>query len=231
MYTILVNESNKLVTTVRERIMQRSKLVDNLHFLVNPTYKELDMTDFTVMMEYVLPVSREYKSEILVKSSELYKDKLEYKLPFDTCLTKEAGEVEIQLTFVKVDLDSYGNHKQFVRKAGPAVITIVPVTAWSNIIPDDALSAIDQRLIMAELMINAVNEMNMSLEATKADNIRYNEDSNELQLLSGQTAIGDKVIIKANEKELEDGVPVVDFSMAPDVPPEEEDDDSNVVEF
>jgi hypothetical protein len=202
-----------------------------LHFLVDPTYKELDMTDFTVMMEYVLPVSREYKSEILVKSAELYKDKLEYKLPFDTCLTKEAGEIEIQLTFVKVDLDSYGKPQQLVRKAGPAVITIVPVTAWSNIVPDDALSAIDQRLIMAESMINAVNEMNMYLDANKADNIRYNEDSNELQLLSGNTEIGDKVVIKTGKEELKDGVPVVDFSTASDVPPEEDDDESNVVEF
>jgi len=44
MYTILLNNDNKLVTSVRERIMQRSKLVDNLHFLVDPAYKELDMS-------------------------------------------------------------------------------------------------------------------------------------------------------------------------------------------
>ena len=40
MYTILVNDDNTLTTSVRERIMQRSKLVDSLHFLVEPTYKE-----------------------------------------------------------------------------------------------------------------------------------------------------------------------------------------------
>ena len=101
MYTILVGESNELVTSVKERIMQRSKLVDNLHFLVDPIYKGIDMTDFTVMMEYILPVSREYKSEVLVKSDELYKEKLEYKLPFDTCLTKEAGDIEVSLLLLR----------------------------------------------------------------------------------------------------------------------------------
>ena len=40
MYTILVNDDNTLLTTVKERIMQKSKLVDSLHFLVNPTYKK-----------------------------------------------------------------------------------------------------------------------------------------------------------------------------------------------
>ena len=77
MYTILVNDDNSLQTTVRERIMQRSKLVDTLHFLVEPTYKEQDMSDFTVTMEYLLPVSREYRTENLVKSDALYKDMLE----------------------------------------------------------------------------------------------------------------------------------------------------------
>ena len=62
MYTILVNDDNTLTTSIRERIMQRSKLVDSLHFLVYPTYKGLDMTDFTVTMEYILPVSKEYVS-------------------------------------------------------------------------------------------------------------------------------------------------------------------------
>ena len=40
MYTILLGEDNELVTSVQERIMQRSKLVDSLHFLVEPIYKE-----------------------------------------------------------------------------------------------------------------------------------------------------------------------------------------------
>ena len=230
MYTILVNDNNELVVTVKERIMQRSKLVDNLHFLVNPTYKNIDMTDFTVTMEYVLPVSREYKTETLVKSSDLYKGQLEYVLPFDTCLTKEAGKVELQLTFTKVSLDAEGIAKQQVRKAGPATITIVPVTAWSDIIPDNALSALDQRLIMVDAMINAANDMNAYMFENKADDISYNEDTNELQLLAGGNAIGNKITIKAGDANLEDGVPVVDLnsSVSEDTNPE---DDDNVVEF
>lgn len=195
MYTILVNESNELITSVKERIMQRSKLVDSLHFLVDPVYKEIDMSGFSVTMEYIMPISREYKTESLVKSNELYKEKLEYKLPFDTCLTKEHGRIEIQLTFTKVELTLEGDSIQYVRKTSPTTITIVPISAWSDVIADNALTALDQRLIQVDAMLNAVNEMNMYLEDTKADNIIFDETGKYLQLTSGGKPIGDKIKI------------------------------------
>lgn len=193
MYTLLINENNEIVTTVKERIMQRSKLVDNLHFLMSPTYKGIDMSDFTVTMEYVLPVSREYRTETLVKSDALYKQQIEYTLPLDTWLTKEAGHIEIQLTFTKVSLDADGTSKQQVRKAGPAAITIVPISAWSDIIPDSALTALDQRIIMVDAMVNAANEMNQYLSDTKADNIYYNEEEQYIQLTANGEPIGDRI--------------------------------------
>lgn len=229
MYTILLNDTNELITSVRERIMQRSKLVDNLHFLVDPMYKGVDMADFTVMMEYILPISREYKTEILVKSDALYKEKLEYKLPFDTCLTKEAGKIEVQLTFVKVDLDPDGKPIQKVRKTSPTTVTIVPVAAWSNVIADDALSALDQRLIQVDAMLNAVNDMNMYLGENMVDNLVYDDKEDTLQLSAKGTGIGDKVAVRDM---LGDGVPVIDLGGNGDIIPDDDnDDEDNVVEF
>ena len=100
MYTFLINKDNTITASLTERIMQRSKLVDNLHFLVDQTYKGVDISDYKVMLEYVLPVSKRYKTEILQKSKDLYKNRLEYLLPFDTVLTSEAGDIEFQLTFI-----------------------------------------------------------------------------------------------------------------------------------
>lgn len=193
MYTILVKDTNELTITVKERIMQRSKLIDTLHFLVNPLYKEINMTDFTVMMEYILPVSKEYQTELLTLSEELYKDKLEYKLPFDTKLTKEAGNIEVQLSFTKVDLDAEGNTIQYVRKTSPTTITIVPISAWSDIIPDAALNAVDQRILETQAQIKALEELNNIVATTKADNIVLDSETHELYLTSNGEAIGDKI--------------------------------------
>ena len=193
MYTILINDDNTLTTSVRERIMQRSKLVDSLHFLCPPTYKELDMTDFTVTLEYILPVSREYKTEELVKSDELYKEMLEYKLSFDTDLTKEAGEIEVKLTFSKVDLDEDGNNIQYVRKISSTTITIVPIEAWCDIIPDKALDAIDQRIIKTDAQIKALLDANEITRLEKADNLVLDSENKELYLTAEGEQIGDKV--------------------------------------
>ena len=197
MYTILVNEDNTMITSVKERIMQRSKLVNSLHFLVNPVYKELDMSDFTVTMEYILPVSKKYKTETLVKSDELYKDMLEYKLSFDTLLTVEPGEIEIQLTFSKVDLDEEGNDVQYIRKTSPTTITIVPISAWSDIIPDESMNELDQKIIKTDALIKELRDIqeqiNVNKNVNKADNIVLDDTSKELYLTSQGEQVGNKV--------------------------------------
>lgn len=233
MYTILVTESNELYGSNKERIMQRSKLVDNLIFIVDHIYKGIDMTDATVMLEYVLPVSREYKTVLLTLSEERYEGCfLQYKLPFDTDLTSQAGSLELQLTFAYTELDAYGNGIQRVRKTSPTTIEIVPISAWSNIVPDSALSALDQRLIKLDSQMRALDEMNQVIINEKADNIKYNEETNELQLTSRGNEIGDKVALKLGKEDLKDGVPVVDFgSMSGGDTSVEEDEDDNVVEF
>ena len=193
MYTILVNDDNTLTTSVRERIMQRSKLVDSLHFLVEPTYKELNIADFTVTLEYVLPISKKYKVETLIKSDELYKERLEYKLPFDTNLTREYGDIEIQLTFTKVDLDEEGKDIQYVRKTSTTSITIVPISAWSDVIPDEALTDLDQEILKTDAQIKELCEMQENILVEKADNLVLDEENKELYLTAEGNQIGNKV--------------------------------------
>lgn len=232
MYTILVNDDDSLYGSRKERIMQRSKCVDNLVFVVNPIYRNTyDMTNATVMLEYLRPISRRYETEILALCDERYNGYLQYKLPFDTNLTAEHGNLELQLTFVYTDLDANGNSIQRVRKTSPTVIEIIPVSAWSDIIPDEALSSLDQRLIKLDAQIRAMDEMNQVIIDTKADDIKYNTNTNELQLTSNGKEIGNKVTIKAGSADLEDGVPVVDFNSASSGDSSADEDDDDVVEF
>lgn len=193
MYTFLINEDNTLTASLIERIMQRSKLVNSLHFLADQTWQGLNMADYTVLLEYKLPVSKSYKTEILKKSTELYKNKLEYKLPFDTNLTSEAGDIEFWLTFSDVEMTAEGETIQHVRKVGPGVVHIIPISNWADVVPDEALSSLDQRLIeLIALNKSMYDQLKINLDG-KADNIRY--QNNILQLTSNGKEIGNAVEI------------------------------------
>lgn len=210
MYTILVNPDNSLYGSQKSRVMQRSKLVDNLRFIVEPTYNGIDMTDATVMLEYVLPVSRKYKTVLLVLDNERYSNCfLQYKLPFDTDLTNEAGSLELQLTFAYVEMDANGVGIQRVRKTSPTTIEVIPITAWSDIVPDEALSSLDERLIKLDAQMRAMNDYLDVLDENKVDNLVYNDKEETLQLSAKGVGVGDKVSVRDM---LDDGVPVVDLN-------------------
>ena len=209
-YVILVNEDNTLTASKKERIMQRSKLFNNLWFLAEPTYNGYDMSTCTVVMEYILPISKKYYSDILELSEEGYQEYLKYVVPIDTKLTTEVGEVELQLTFIYSDLDENGESVQRVRKTSTAKLNIVPISAWSDIIPDSALGALDQRIIKMDAQIKELLDLGDAYDAAKADNITYDADKQTLQLLSGVNKIGDEVSLNVDGGS--DGTTAVDFS-------------------
>lgn len=208
-YVILVNEDNTLYGSCKKRIMQRSKLVDDLIFVVPHNYNGIDMTSASVMLEYILPVSRKYKTILLSLSEELYKDCfLQYKLPFDVDLTAEAGSVELQLTFAYTELNENGIGIQRVRKTSTTTIEVTPISAWSDIVPDEALLSLDQRLIKMDATMRAMNDYLDVIDYNKVDNLVYNETEDVLHLMAGDKVVGDKVSVK---NMLEDGIPVVDL--------------------
>lgn len=209
-YTILINKNNELIPTIIERIMQKSKLVDSLHFIVEPNYKGKDISTFTVLLEYNTPVTHEYHSEILTLSSELYDGMLEYKLPFDTNLTKEAGNIEVQLTFSKVDLNEFGKPVQMVRKTSTTFISITPTAAWSDFVPDGLLTPLDQRILAQQAQIQQLEEIANTLDMTKADNLSYTQD--KLQLTANGKKIGTPVTITSSGSSGGDeGYDIVEF--------------------
>ena len=252
MYVILVNDDNTLYGSHKERVMQRSKLVNELVFIVDPIYKDIDMTSASVMLEYILPVSREYKTILLTLSEERYKDcYLQYKLPFDVDLTSQAGSLELQLTFAYVEMNENGVGIQRVRKTSPTTIEIIPIAAWSDIVPDAALLDLDQRLIKMDAQMRAMNDYMNVLDNNQVDNLVYNSKEETLQLSASGKGVGDKVSIK---NIMSDGIPVIDLDSDSsntgdnnggcdcgcednvvefdDIStPEESEEDSNVVEF
>ncbi len=190
MYTILVTQDDELITTNRERIMQRSKLVNSLQFLVEPIYKNLDMSTFIARMEIIPPISKEPRTELLTLSPELYMGKLEYKIPIDTYLTKEAGEVEVQLSFTKKDLDEYGKEIQHVRRTSLTKINIIPLSTWSNFVSDESLNALDSLLLQVEGQIRYLEGISETYASGKADDIHLDKKENRIYARANGKNIG-----------------------------------------
>lgn len=217
-YIFLLNDDNSIYASHREVLMQRSKLMDEIWFLVKPKYKtvENDMSLFSVILEYILPNSKSYHSLELVKDEEGYKEYIKYVVPFDTNLSSEAGDIQLQLSFIYVGLDANGKDVQKVRKTMPTTLHITPIAAWSDIIPDASLSSIDQRIIKTQAQIKELGYYAEILAENQVDNLVYDEKSESLQLMAGDKEIGDKVNVR---EMLEDGTPVVDLdnnSSSPD---------------
>lgn len=238
MYTILICDDNSLYGSHKERIIKGSKLVDKLVFIVNPIYKGIDMTDATVVLEYVLPISRKYKTEYLTLSDERYNDCfLQYQLPFDTNLTSESGSVELKLTFAKTEMDENGNVIQRVRKTSSTIVEIAAIEAWADLVPDEALSSLDERIIKQDAQIRALADLAYILNDNQVDSLVYNSKEDTLHLSAKGVRVGNKVSVKDM---IDDGIPVVDLDSNGDSDSNTEPEDGcdcgcehedNVVEF
>lgn len=217
-YTIIVCDDNTLYGSHKRKIIQREKLFNKLWFLVPPCYNGYDMSQCSVTMRYLLPISKEFRTETLVLSDEKYEEYLKYVLPVDTCFTKEWGDIELNLTFTMLDVDADGNIVQRVRKTENHTLTITKIPDWDSIVPDSSLAAIDQRIIMQSAQIKALESLANTLDNNKVDNLVYNDKEETLQLSAKGIGIGNKVSVRDM---LDDGIPVVDLDS------DNSDEDSN----
>lgn len=214
MYVIIVGDDNSLYGSCKERILQKEKMFNKLCFLVAPHYKGYDMSQCTVTMRYLLPISKEFVTETLVLSDEKYEDHLMYTLPINTNFTKEWGDIGLNLTFTMLDVDDDGNIVQRVRKTDNYFLKITELPDWDKFVPDSALSALDQRILKIDAQMKAFAELSGSIDGNVnlVDNLVYDDVESTLQLSSKGVGVGDKVSVKDM---LDEGSPVVNIGSKP----------------
>lgn len=145
--------------------MQYSKLVDNLCILCPQLYGDEDMEQYdTALLEYVTPISKMYKTDILLKSDELYHDCIKYTLPIDTTITAESGNLELQLSFIRTDADSEsGIVNSHIRKISSYTLKVFPIANWAQFIPDQALTVLDQKISQLQALQQEIINMQESI--------------------------------------------------------------------
>lgn len=160
MHTLLIGNDNRIITTNAERIVQRSKGANTIRFLVSQIYNGIYMNECFALMSYKLPVSGEWKTQELMPSTELWKEKyVEYQFVADTWLTAERGDVQIEVKFYKVSMDGTIDINQYVRKATDGVIHISSSEDWAAGVADSLLDTLDQRIIQLMMIQNRQDEM------------------------------------------------------------------------
>lgn len=195
-YTVLVNNDNTTTTTEKSRILQRTKNVDNLRIIIPKEYEGRDFTNYTVLMEYKLPLSNEVKLEQLQLADPAYKeDYLLYVLPMTTQITKENGNVAVQLSIVGLEMDAEGITTEVVRNISPFIIPIVPVTDWFTV-PDSELTTLTQYYLAAQQQIQALNDLVGIINQNKADSISLDVINGEIHLTSGGERIGEAISVE-----------------------------------
>lgn len=186
MYTLRISEDNSVATAVYETIMQRSLNVDNIQILVNRNYKGVDLSDATVLMTYTLPSKRTFSTYLIFDGNYETSDYIKYKLPDNTMFTAESGEIKVSLTFIKIGIDENNKPKAYVRKTKEGTIIITPISPWLDFLPDEHLSAIDQRLLVMEAAQKAQDSLNQEMfEKMTRGIILDNKKKVQLDSISG----------------------------------------------
>lgn len=187
MYTFLMNNDKNLVATERINIYQREKLADKMQFIFPKTYEDIDLTsdNTSIILKYA-DQERVAQSEYLVKDSELYKDNyVRCELPIDTNITRLAGNLTLHVTIIQIDADA---KETKVLHTSEIVLTVLPLKDMYVNVTDKSLEILDQKIIELQASIEAANALNESIDANKADDISY--EDNTLQLMSNGQKIG-----------------------------------------
>ena len=194
MITVLMQSDKTLVISEPGKIYQREKLVDKIRFLVPAVYDVngvgMDLTQFTTTLEYV-DQANVVQTEALTASEDLYKEKfIEYTLPFDTNVSRYAGDIELRLSLVHFDADTGYN---YVLHTGHTKITVSPLSDWYKFVSDESLDAIDQKMSELDSKLTALDEMAGTYAANQVDDLKLTNSL--LQVSSKGTPLGNGVTI------------------------------------
>ena len=192
MATVLVNNDNSMIVTIPERIMQHSKNIHTITIFVPQMYEGYDMSEFAAYIE-IVPPNPKYRSNHLDANEVSRKEGfLQFDFEITSDLTLFSGNISMEMTFVKTDEDTY---KTYIRHTTSCSLLVTPIEKWSELIIDDALTDLDQRIALIEQGIKVASNLADKINSTKADNIKLDKETSELYLTANDNPIGDKITI------------------------------------
>lgn len=187
-----MNADKSLTASVKTTLYQREKLVDKIQFLLPQKYEDFDIKDSVVLIKYVDQGNVSH-AEKLKMDEELYKDRIRCVLDVDTKLTKFAGDINIKLTFLKLNNEN-GLHEE-VFHTGSIIITISPIKDIFAFVADESLEILDKAMLELETKTKALELISNTYDAEKADNLVLDTENSTVYLSSHGEQIGEPIAL------------------------------------
>lgn len=180
MYIIIMDSDKQLIPTIRQAIYRGENMMDDVKFLLPLTYKKFDLSEFTVVLQYIQNNKIVHEETLTMDNPPLRNDRLSFSLQLNSIFTKKEGKLKIQLRVTKIDTEA---SVQYILKTSDCCIDILPSYYYET--GDESEAEIGSKL-----------EVMDSVLATKADNISLDSESGEIVLSSSGSKIGDSISAK-----------------------------------
>lgn len=195
MYTLRITDDNNVITTVKESLMEKSNCVNSIQIIINKLYKEqIDMTDTTAYMKYVLPVTKKIKMTQLIADTTTDESHILYTIPVTSNISAEPGDIEVSFTFLKlVHDDESDTTTSYVRKTESGLIHITKLAQFDSYEPSEMLTELDQRILALMATAEDIKKLGQATYDNMPIDMKLDSEAKKLTLVNANGNTGDGV--------------------------------------
>lgn len=195
MYTLRITDDNNVITTVKESLMEKSNYVNSIQIIINKLYKEqIDMTDTTAYMKYVLPVTKKIKMTQLIADTTTDESHILYTIPVTANISAEPGDIEVSFTFLKLVHDEESDTTtSYVRKTESGLIHITKLAQFDSYEPSEMLTELDQRILALMATAEDIKKLGQATYDNMPIDMKLDSEAKKLTLVNANGNTGDGV--------------------------------------
>ena len=195
MYTLRITDDNNVITTVKESLMEKSNCVNFIQIIINKLYKEqIDMTDTTAYMKYVLPVTKKIKMTQLIADTTTDESHILYTIPVTANISAEPGDIEVSFTFLKLVHDEESDTTtSYVRKTESGLIHITKLAQFDSYEPSEMLTELDQRILALMETAEDIKKLGQATYDNMPIDMKLDSEAKKLTLVNANGNTGDGV--------------------------------------
>lgn len=175
--------------------MEKSNCVNSIQIIINKLYKEqIDMTDTTAYMKYVLPVTKKIKMTQLIADTTTDESHILYTIPVTANISAEPGDIEVSFTFLKLVHDEESDTTtSYVRKTESGLIHITKLAQFDSYEPSEMLTELDQRILALMATAEDIKKLGQATYDNMPIDMKLDSEAKKLTLVNANGNTGDGV--------------------------------------